>query len=235
MNECKNKLVQVPTKEWLLVDREGNCYNKKTGNRLNYQKDIYGYYFVSTSYNNKTVRCLVHRALMLAFVPNPDNLPTVNHKDGDKTNNSLDNLEWMNHKDQIIHKWACGLHEKQFGEDASSNVYPESTIREVCEMIQNGMRNCDILKHYPEMDVKLPSDLRTGKSWPHVTKDYNLQIKRRGRISESTVHWICKELEKGSSVSDILKKTNNTILTYSQVKHIKAKNSYKDIVSQYNF
>lgn len=43
----------------------------------------------------------VHRLVALAYIPNPDNLETVNHKDEDKTNNNVDNLEWMSRADNI--------------------------------------------------------------------------------------------------------------------------------------
>ena len=42
----------------------------------------------------KTKRCLIHRFVALAFIPNPDNLSDVNHKDENKTNNCVENLEW---------------------------------------------------------------------------------------------------------------------------------------------
>lgn len=60
-------------------------------------KQLNGYLFFSVRKNNIPKQILVHRAVAKAFIPNPENLPEVNHKDEDKTNNCVDNLEWCNH------------------------------------------------------------------------------------------------------------------------------------------
>ena len=47
----------------------------------------------------------VHRIVCLAFIPNPNNLPTVNHKNGIRTDNRLDNLEWCSYRDNELHSY----------------------------------------------------------------------------------------------------------------------------------
>lgn len=56
------------------------------------------YIQVSLSKNGKTKPFLIHRLVAEAFIPNPDNLPCVNHKDENKHNNNADNLEWCTYK-----------------------------------------------------------------------------------------------------------------------------------------
>lgn len=58
------------------------------------QNDSHGYLFVSLMIDGKKKTTAVHRLVAEAFIPNPNNLPQVNHKDEDKTNNCVDNLEW---------------------------------------------------------------------------------------------------------------------------------------------
>ena len=60
--------------------------------------DRRGYLFVELCLNNKTKNFSVHRLVAQAFIPNPDNLPQVNHIDEDKLNNRVENLEWCDSK-----------------------------------------------------------------------------------------------------------------------------------------
>lgn len=56
------------------------------------------YYFVNLTKDGKTKRPMIHRLVAVAFLPNPDNSPCINHKDENKLNNAVENLEWCNHK-----------------------------------------------------------------------------------------------------------------------------------------
>lgn len=57
-----------------------------------------GYEWVSLRTNNKGKTCFVHRLVAQAFIPNPNNLPYINHKDENPLNNQVDNLEWCSPK-----------------------------------------------------------------------------------------------------------------------------------------
>ena len=82
---------------------------------MNPSEDTGGYFQVNLRKNGETKTCKVHRLVAQTFLPNPENLPEVNHKDEDKTNNFVflnedgtvnkekSNLEWKNHKDNCNH------------------------------------------------------------------------------------------------------------------------------------
>lgn len=60
-----------------------------------------GYYYVTLNKKGKKKSFKVHRLVAKAFIPNPDNLPCINHKDENKLNNHIDNLEWCTQKYNI--------------------------------------------------------------------------------------------------------------------------------------
>lgn len=68
-----------------------------------------GYYEVCLWRENKSKNFKLHRLVATAFIPNPENKPEVNHKDGDKSNNCVNNLEWVTSKENITHAWNNNL------------------------------------------------------------------------------------------------------------------------------
>lgn len=67
------------------------------GGMLKPSIDKNGYLCIGLNKNAKRKTCKIHRLVAAAFIPNIDNLPEVNHKDEDKTNNFVENLEWCEH------------------------------------------------------------------------------------------------------------------------------------------
>ena len=68
-----------------------------------------GYLMAFLARDRKRKRIYVHRLVAIAFLSNPFNKPTVNHKDGDKSNNKSTNLEWATRSENTIHAYATGL------------------------------------------------------------------------------------------------------------------------------
>lgn len=75
----------------------------KFENKLNPQTDSKGYPYIDVRFNGERRCPKVHRLVALAFIPNPDNKPQVNHIDGNKRNNRVSNLEWVTNEENRIH------------------------------------------------------------------------------------------------------------------------------------
>jgi len=69
-----------------------------------------GYYKVELCKDGIQSSHYVHRLEATAFLPNPENKPCINHKDGDKLNLDIDNLEWATYSENLIHAIKLGLH-----------------------------------------------------------------------------------------------------------------------------
>ena len=91
------------------VSNNGIVRNKITGHILKPQLDKKGYLRVRMSLQDKKATAKVHRLVAVAFIPNPENKPQVNHIDGDKRNNDVRNLEWVTNGENQIHAYKTGL------------------------------------------------------------------------------------------------------------------------------
>lgn len=98
-----NQFGEVRTKDRIATDRNGKEYHIK-GRVLKQHYDRNGYMRVHLQVNGKQVTLLVHRIVAICFVPNPDNLPEVNHKDNDRSNNVVSNLEWCTRGYNIVYR-----------------------------------------------------------------------------------------------------------------------------------
>jgi len=100
-----------------LRSRSGNMTEKRFKGRVLYQGfNNKGYVMAYLCLYAKRKACTVHRLVAQAFIPNPYNLPEVNHKDGNKENNTVENLEWSTVADNRKHAYSSGLNPSKKGQ-----------------------------------------------------------------------------------------------------------------------
>lgn len=99
----ERKPIAIP--EWSMYecDTKGNVYNKKGDKPLKYSLNHSGYCIVNLYDHNMLKGFAVHTLIAITFIPNPENKTQVNHIDGDKTNNNVDNLEWVTPLENVHH------------------------------------------------------------------------------------------------------------------------------------
>ncbi|ALA07692.1 hypothetical protein BC01_108 [Bacillus phage BC01] len=152
------------------VSNLGNVKHSRKGNILKFytMPAPIGYYQVSLSCNGKTKKYLVHRLVALAFIPNPDNKREVNHKDGNKLNNYIDNLEWNTSKENQQHAMKLGLQPVYYGSEAANAKLTEEKVRTIRELYAKG--NCT---HQQIADIfgvgkRNITAIINRKTWKHV-------------------------------------------------------------------
>jgi hypothetical protein len=147
-------------------------------------------YLAVCLYNNKIPkRFLVHRIVAKAFLPNPNNKLEVNHKNGDKKDNRLDNLEWVTSSENRKHAYKSGLQPinysnkgKKFSEEVRQNMKKAAIGR-----IPTG--------HSREMAYKKTRkqivDLLQGKTFPSINeaaKEFNMKSSTFSKAIRSKTH-----------------------------------------------
>lgn len=96
------------------------------------RKTYKGYLTVSACINGaRTRNRLIHRLVAKAFLENPENKPQVNHKDLNKENNNLSNLEWVTHMENIAHAVRFRAYKNRVGEDNSNAKLTEAQVKEM--------------------------------------------------------------------------------------------------------
>lgn len=129
--------VQLPTNRDYLINDNGEVVSLKYGKwrKLKTRIDRLGYIRVGLTNQNKQRSWLVHRLVMLAFVGASD--AEINHINGDKTDNTLVNLEYSNRSDNIKHAYYNKLLTARNGERAS-NKLKEGDVQQIRQMLKQG-------------------------------------------------------------------------------------------------
>jgi hypothetical protein len=114
--------------------RKNGRLDNRRGKILKPHLDSDGYLRITVTNEGLRKSYFVHRLVALAFIPNSENKPTVNHIDGIKTNNNVSNLEWATHKEQKIHAIKHNLC------DANIEGLKQANTKKSIKIVYNGIK-----------------------------------------------------------------------------------------------
>lgn len=221
----------------LAANEDGTVINNETGEVVNTWLHRTGYYYVNIPKNKSYKLTSVHRVVADAWSHNskPDVKTDVNHIDGNKQNNMPSNLEWCTRKENMRHAFDTGLvktRSPSCGEDSHWNLHSEEKVREMCKLMQEGMRIVDVARSYNVCPNYL-NDIKSGRCWKKVTKDYKFPVLKKRLLSEVTVRWICREIVNGLKTKDIVQKAKNINVTAKNVDNIRYRSCHRSISKEY--
>lgn len=163
-----------------IIDRLGNVYNSKNGKTLVPQLSTGGYYRVKLSHNKISKSYSVHRLVAYAFIPNPLNKPDVNHIDGVKSHNYVENLEWVTKSENSLHAYRTGLN-SNVGEINPKAKLTENDVIAIWNDIN--MKNesfTNIGKKYGVSKATI-SHIYKGDTWKELYDIYHIDDDNNGR------------------------------------------------------
>lgn len=127
----------------------------------------YGYLSLGLWRSGKRKDAVVHRLVASAFLENPNKYEQVNHKDGDKLNNNVSNLEWCDNIYNMKHAVEHDLLSHQNGETHGGHILTEENVKEIRQGVQNGVKQCVYVNKFGVCQQTI-SDIVRGKIWKYL-------------------------------------------------------------------
>jgi|SRR6478735_600889 len=136
-----------------------------------------GYKLFSTSVNKKRKNCYLHRAVAELFICNPHNLPEVNHKDGDKSNNHVSNLEWVSTQQNRNHAVVNDL--VKFGAEITNSKLTEKQVIEILSIHKENpnVNRSKLCLKYNVADTAI-CKIIAGKRWRRTHAKFHNEVLR---------------------------------------------------------
>jgi hypothetical protein len=154
--------------EYFLISNQGNIFSKRTNKILKQNIQGTGYSCIVTRLNGRQSKAIcirIHRIVALSFIDNPNDLPEVNHKDGNKLNNSTLNLEWVSSSENKFHAYETGLKIPIKGEKHNSSILTEEDVSRIKELYIPKIFGKRKISKLLGLSIHAVDGVLRGKSW----------------------------------------------------------------------
>ena len=154
--------------DFLEVSDQGNV--KSHGKLIKGEICKNGYKRINVSHKRTHFKILVHRLIAKTFIPNPENKLCVNHKDGNKLNNCVSNLEWCSYGENMKHAFKTNLRNAK-GENNTQHKLTEKQVCEIRNLYEKGKHNGNNAYKLAEkynVNPKTILDIVNRRLWKHI-------------------------------------------------------------------
>ena len=167
-----------------MIDEDGNIYNTLTNQYLKGNIGENGYKYYRLSKNGKKKMYYTHRLVAEHYIDNPNNLPVVNHIDGNKLNNNVNNLEWVTYSENTKH-WKDNNNIVR----KATEYYKEDLPNEIWKEYKNYyVSSCGRVRHKVKNNLLKPS-LTCGY--------YKVRLSENGLVEDCMIHKLVYKVFNG--------------------------------------
>ncbi len=164
MNE---KLYPIDGFENYFITKSGKVWSKNRNRFLKNKIDKKGYCCIGFRANGSRKEKKIHRLLAEIFIPNPENKPQINHINGIKNDNSIENLEWVTNEENMKHAFKTGLVDKK-GEKNQNAKLNDAKIIVIRRLLERGNMTTREIGSFFGVAHSQICAIKLNKAWTHV-------------------------------------------------------------------
>lgn len=147
------------------ISSDGIVLNKHRNKTVKASRNHWGYMVVGLTVNKKRFNHQIHRLIANAFIPNPEGKTQVNHIDGNKSNNRLENLEWVTPSENKIHAYTVLNQKAARGENHGVAKLTMERVKEIRQQYLTGEVTMQSLANQHQVCIQTISNVVHHKIW----------------------------------------------------------------------